>query len=514
MKILKICFVLTLISTITFAQSTSVFDANYFNNDNTTPPLKIGKGFHINDVYRQTRSCFKPESIDSKKLLAQQEGKKTSVKFYYTKTNKDFNEFKSRGTSGKATYLNLFTLDGNKLEEYTKTSTEEEERLIFTVIVDFGIFDFSNEPILNDEAKNLIKENKLKEFVNIFGTHYISGVRKASSIQIILKKNTIQTNQNYTQKTNINTNGRVPYKGNGSLEIDNSDWINNELKNNKFSVSIEINGPTLEQATLQSQINSILNGNSVDKLNSITKIIEDVTKNITNQSQSSYIQYYYAPFSLYGLEGIYWDSKKQNDLIKLNETLISLYSDKKSIEEKHSNIFLNSTIEEEKLDERRKLLFSNLDKYKLQIEKLEKQLEQKYNTCVDVFCPTNNFECCNVDTLVSEIKFLNFESKINQEVLDFANDLQKMATQESDCYKKQQGIVKVENLSNNPYDLYIGQKYIGIINGRSFQTFYLNRGYYEFKAVQRSGFVLYPTENIISTRIEKVCQEFLLKIGI
>jgi len=66
-----------------FPQSTSVFDANYFNKDNTAPPLKIGKGFQINDVYKQTRSCFTSETCKQESLTSQQTGgKKTTIKLY------------------------------------------------------------------------------------------------------------------------------------------------------------------------------------------------------------------------------------------------------------------------------------------------------------------------------------------------------------------------------------------------------------------------------------------------
>lgn len=516
MKFWKFYLLISLIYSSAIAQSTSVFDANYFNNDDTAPPLRVGKGFHINDVYRQTKNCFKQETIDSKKLVAQQEGKKTSIKLYYTKTNKDYNEFKNRGTSGKVTFLNLFALDSQKLEEYTKSSIEEDERLIFSAVIDFGNFEFLNEPILNEDAKSLIKQDKLKEFVNFYGTHYISGIRKGSSIIVTLKKNSTEEKQKHYQQTNLNTTGKIPYKGNGSLEVDNSDWINNELKNNKFSVSVEINGPALEQTSIQSQINVILNGNSEDKLNAITKIIEDATKNITNPNQSIITQYYYAPFSLYGLEGIYWDTKKQNDLIRLNETLIGLHNDKILIDNilYGDNFFAIFNLEDNKQAEiSKQKTISNLNSYKTEIDRFEKQIEQRYISCSDVYCLSSNSECCDVNMFISEIKSRNYEAKIEKNLSEFWNDIKNLIETERECYKKQQGVVKVENHSSNPYDLYMGQKYLGIINGKNTQTFYLNKGYYEFKAVQRSGYMLYPTENIRSAKIENVCQEITLKVG-
>ena len=80
------------VTTLLNAQSTSVFDANYFDKDNTAPPIKIGKGFHMNDIYKQTRSCFTSETANPNKLTSMQTGgKKTNIKLFYTKTNEDYN---------------------------------------------------------------------------------------------------------------------------------------------------------------------------------------------------------------------------------------------------------------------------------------------------------------------------------------------------------------------------------------------------------------------------------------
>jgi hypothetical protein len=102
------------------AQSTSVFDASYFDKGNTAPPIKIGKGFHMNDIYKQTRSCFTPETANPNKLTAQQTGGvKTNIKLFYTKDNEEYNLFKSSGASGKVSFLNLFSIGGKKLEEFS-----------------------------------------------------------------------------------------------------------------------------------------------------------------------------------------------------------------------------------------------------------------------------------------------------------------------------------------------------------------------------------------------------------
>ena len=144
-KKIGILFLTFSTTTLLNAQSTSIFDASYFDKDNTTPPIKIGKGFHMNDIYKQTRSCFMSETVSPNKLTSQQGGgKKTSFNFFYTKNNEEFNVFKSRGISGKVVFLNLFSLGGQKLNEYSNKTIIDEERLIFTANVDFGVYSFEN----------------------------------------------------------------------------------------------------------------------------------------------------------------------------------------------------------------------------------------------------------------------------------------------------------------------------------------------------------------------------------
>ncbi|GGD24419.1 hypothetical protein [Flavobacterium orientale] len=508
------------------AQSTSVFDANYFNTDNSQPSIKVGKGFHINDIYKQTKNCFKSETINPNKLTSQQVGgKKTSIKLFYTKSNKDFNDYKSRGNTGSVSFLNLFEFNGKKLDEYSNASIEEVERLIFSANVDFGIYSFDKEPILTDEANNLIKQNKLQEFVKLFGTHYISGVKKESNIVVILKKNYTEKNFLYNTKTNINSNGNIPFKGKSSLEIDNSDWVNNQLRNNSYSVTVEINGPAIEQSVIQNQINAILNGTTQNKANAISDIIGSAIKNISDPNQSVITQYYYSPFSLYGLEGIIWDSKKQSELIKLNELLINLYRDRTVISRLIETSSIDEIVDEYQknqvtpqliklVQDKRNETVVRLKKYSSELENLMHEIEQRYNSCSDIYCSINS-ECCSNNEFISRTNTLNYENKIKEDLMSFYNVLNEVNKEvnKPECEKKQQGVIVIENHSINPYDLFHGNKFIETLQGKTAKTFYVNNGNYTFKAVQKSGYLMYPTENIRSANITNVCQEVVLKIG-
>lgn len=217
-----ILFCFTLFVNIGHGQSTSVFDANYFDKDNTAPPLKVGKGFHINDVYKQTRNCFTPETSKLSGLTSQQAGgKKTSIKIYHTNTNEEYNSLRKRGASGKISFLNLFSFGGSKLEEYANTAIKQEERIIFAANVDFGTYSFDNEPQLSDEAKSLLDQKKLHEFVNYFGTHYISGIRKESTIYVVLTNKSSEQIHSENNTTDLKTGISNPsgWKGIVQAEI-------------------------------------------------------------------------------------------------------------------------------------------------------------------------------------------------------------------------------------------------------------------------------------------------------
>ncbi len=520
-------FILTLmVTTLLNAQSTSVFDANYFDKDNTAPPIKIGKGFHMNDIYKQTRSCFTSETESPNKLTSQQiGGKKTNLKLFYTKTNEEYNVFKSRGASGKVSFLNLFSMGGQKLEEYANKTIRDEERLIFTANVDFGIYSFDNEPTLSPESKALIEQNKLQDFVKMYGTHYISGIRKESNITVIMTKIGSKSTTDETDFSSMNVGGKIPFKGSGSFELENRTSTNKFIDNNEFSVTVEINGPAIDQSVIQTKINEILNGSVENKSDAIAEIIGSAIRNISDPTQSIITQYYYSPFSLYGLEGIYWDEKKQNQLAKINETVIKVYQAKSKITEIVSPSGKNQIEAELRNNEVPEQYIQQITgKYNEIIPKLKSlnqqaeaylaELESRYNTCADVFCP-NNSTCCNNDNYIAEINNFNFEEKIEQELskviavaIDVAEELSK-----PECEKRQKGVITIKNLSSNPYHIYRGDKFIETLSGNSSQTYYVNNGTYYFKAVQKSGYVMYATENIRAATIKKVCQGVTLTIG-
>jgi hypothetical protein len=67
------------------------------------------------------------------------------------------------------------------------------------------------------------------------------------------------------------------------------------------------------------------------------------------------------------------------------------------------------------------------------------------------------------------------------------------------CSKEDQkkGIIRFTNTSSNPYNMYINGEHKGALPGRNHKEYKLNSGGYEFKVVQISGYLLYPTERKI-----------------
>ena len=525
-KLITPLFIVISVINFAHAQSTSVFDANYFDKDNTTPPIRVGKGFHINDVYKQTRACFTPESSKQSNLTAQQSGgKKTTIKIFHTQSNIEFNNFRKRGASGKISFLNLFSFGGSKLEEYANKDVTEEERIIFNANVDFGVFSFETEPQLTDEAKGLKDQKKLDEFVKYFGTHYIDGIRKESSISVILTRIQEQSEFSSLESNEINVGGKNPVGWKGTLESQSTDKINTILANGKFTAEIEIHGPVIERGSLKGQVSAILNGTSDKKADAIADIIEGVLNNISDPNQSITTQYYYSPFSLLGLDGIYWDEKKQSELTKLNETVVNVYSYKslltEVISESGKKQYLDALKEQNLSEEDLKRFLAAYNKstpafttLNAKADEFLKQLETRYAKCADVYC-ASTISCCANDAFIQEIVKYDFDTKIEKEQDKLMKAIEVVASDvyAPECQKKKMGVINIENKSYNPYSLYQGDKFIQTIPGRETVTFTVALGEYAFKAVQDSGYMFSATVNYRKAVLSFICEEVNLKIG-
>ncbi|NLL28379.1 MAG: hypothetical protein GX259_06255 [Bacteroidales bacterium] len=518
---------LVLIFNVTYSQSKSVFDANYFRNDNFEPPLRAGKGFNITDVYKQTKFCFTPETSNPSKLVRTQNSGKTSISIYYTKTEKEYKELKNLGFSGKVSYLNLFSLGGSKLTEWAAKSDEKVERLIFSAKIDFGNFEYEADPVLNPEAKSLIDNKQFNDFINLYGTHYISGVRKEAYIWVIVTKTESDDSSSFTDQDDLDANigqfGR-------DFEVKNKNQTEQFFSNGTFEAEIEIHGPILDKISLENQISPLLSGNS-DVSNNIKQIISNSISNISDPEQAIITQYYFSPFTLYGVDNIIWNLKKENQLIKINENVLNIYSTKNDIDEfiapnawsefqdDYDDIFFDFS-EKEKYKKELQNTFNsilpNLKLYNQSIELTLKNLEKAYNSCSDIQC-NPDINCCNLGDLETKVQELS--NKVQIEIDKFENVVYEAMDAyldeefTPDCQKNNQGVLTIVNKSSNPYLIYQNGNYIGEIAGKGVVNLYVNLGTTKFKAEQKSGYLLYATINNRTVEFNEACQELTITVG-
>lgn len=522
---------LFLYAAFSFSQSTSVFAANYFNKDNAQPPLKVGKGFHINDVYKQTKFCFTPESSSKEKLSQQESATTTNINLYYTEDDEQFHELQNQGGTGKISFLNLFSVGGSKLKEFASESYHSTERIVFVAKVDFGQYSFERDPTLEPEPKALIDQQKYDDFIGMYGTHFISGVRKENSIWVILKKEKSKEETSETESSSIGVESKVPFKAKGSFEIKDGSETEKIISSNKYSISVEINGPSLDKSTIEKDIDDVLKEDGEGKIAAIRRIISNAAGKIADPSQAKISQYYYTPFTLYNVKGINWDENKQNELIKLNENVVRVYSEKTALEE-----MLRPTAKAEllaefdanvpefpkKKDYRIKLaskyeeILPTLKNYQTQINSKFSLLESRYKSCCDVKC-SQETNCCDNNQICNECVNLTGNISIELGKLDKLFDAAMEGYVEDalipECQKEKKGYVILYNKSVNPYEIYSGDKYIEDIEGGGSRTYKVNVGTYYLTAKQKSGFLMYPTVNKRTAVIKSVCEEFPVKIG-
>ena len=517
---------------LAFAQSTSVFDANYFSKGSEEPPIEVGKGFNITDVFKQTKHCFTPESSTRNKLKPKSTGVKTNISLHYTQDEKTYNYFKSNGVSGKVSYLNLFSLGGDKLQELTTNNNETTERLIFLAKVDFGVYSYDTDPILSAEAKSLITGNKFDEFVQLYGSHYISGVRKGNTITVVMTKKTSTTTDSETDNNSIAGGATFPIKVGVNYEVTESEVTENILKSGSYDISVEITGPSLDKTQIVNGINDILSDNNEsNKINSIKALITSSMEKISNPEQSMISQYYYAPFTLYGLNTINWDERKQNNLIKINEHVIKVYSTKSGLEDyiapnsltealtEFNNVstgFSKKTYYSNEIKTSYNKLLPKAKQYKSQLDSCAVVLENLYKNCSDLHCASTD-NCCNVSTTTEFINGL--VSKSNSETDNFMtvySDALDAAIEDAstpECEKNKKGYILIINKSTNPYDIYQGSTYLETLQGGYQKKFSVGIGTYSFRATQKSGFLVYPTVNDRTANVTSYCQEVILKVG-
>jgi hypothetical protein len=463
---------LTLIGTVLFAQSSSsVMDASYFSRNQEEAPVRAGKGFDIRDVFKQTRNCFTKESSAISLLKALQQGQKTSITLHYTKNDDEFNLLQRTSNEGKVSYLNLFSFGTSYLKEYTSRVKQTAERLTFIAKVDFGKFEFEDEPKLVADAQNLINQKKFNDFINVYGTHYVSGVRKESSIWITLTKKSEETSEN----TGVVTTDKIkaPLNIGVNFQVNNRNDFSKLLKSESYDVSVQVNGPIIESNNIQENIELIMS-NEEEKLAGIEKLLKSAFTNISNSSQSLISQYYYTPFTLYGVEGINWDKAKEQELTNINEQVIKVFSLNNQIDtiiENNGIIKDLASLTEidpksikdpyfkKKIDEYKKnvaIKVNYVKTFKPSLDTTLTFLEKVYQNCSNIDCSYSQ-NCCKNGQSINIIK--ERVKLTNNAITDLENTHAKFFEElfsdmfTCDCSKRGTGTILIENKSTNPYDI-------------------------------------------------------------
>lgn len=528
--VLALCIIPLCISV--FSQSSSVFDANYFNKDGSIPPIKTGKGFYITDVYKQTKHCFIPSSCSMDKLKPTGSSQKTTFSIHYTETDEEYNTLQNHGGSGKISYLNLFSLGGSKLESFATKSYDEKTRVTFIAKVDFGLYTYEEDPELNSDAKELITQGKYDDFIDLYGSHFINGVRLQNSIWVTLTESNTRHSDTKSNSNSLGVGVKIPARGKIGFEVNENSEVESIIESSEFEVLVEINGPKMQQSSLQKSIESVLERkSSEDKVTAIKNFILAAMENISNPDQAAISHYYYSPFSLYQVKGVNWNEKKENQLVKINENVIDVYSAKSVVDNLCSSTGINYLIEDFNnelygFEFSKRDFFKNelvkaynkslpvLKNYKYQLDTTLTFLEKLYIRCSDIHCSTET-NCCGNENFIENIKSLTL--KIDNEIgkIDAVEDKAIRAAIEElpECLRENVSFVTVENKSTNPYDFYEEDTFISTIPGGAVVTYKLSLGNHFFKATQKTGYLMYPTVNNRKVIAEQACSEYRIKIG-
>lgn len=512
-----------------FAQSTSVFNASYFTKGDLEPPIRLGVGFDITDVFNPKNSCFMPESVSKEKLTRTpgETGTNTVFNICYTKDESEFNSLQLNGISGKATFLNIFNVSASNTTESSSKFTQKTERLIIIAKVDFGKYFFEAEPALIPNAQTLIEEDKIEDFIRYYGTHYINGIRKGNSIWVIIEKKENESSFSESEKNTVGVGVDIPLKGGGSFEISNAEKAEKFFKNGEFSASIEVKGPYVELTNIKKKVNEIVKGSGEDKINAIMGIVEGAMANLYDPEKSMITQYYYKSFTMSGIskDKINWDENKENKLSSINDLVVKTRYLKNTLEaitakptglqaifEKYATIEDLDAKEQLKKDlaSQYNELYDGFKYYYFQMDTTYEFLKKKYLSCNDIVCNANN-GCCDL-SYSENIKQLT--SKINSNINKMYDIYFRMYLYAAiPCLGQNFGYVTINNSSSNQYSISAGDELLGAIEGGGSETLELYLGDYNFTAIQDEGYIIDPTVNYRAVTISEPCEELEINIG-
>ncbi len=518
------------------SQNNSIVAA-MFNLKDGELPLVPGKGFLITDPLKETRNCFTTASTD-KANLSGNGSKKTSISVYYAESTSKLSQLKSNGFNGKIGFLSLAKVGYATNTTKTEETENDVQYLVIVAKVDFGRYNYKEDLVLKPECQKLIDDNKHAEFVKAFGSHYVSGIKKESELYVILKANeqTSKIDNSYVDEASggFSFNGILP-----SAELTSQQEMNNFLSNFKFELELEMHGGNIEKNDLIDNITKVLDDKTnTDKINTIKGVVSKSIQSLTNPDEAAITQYYYAPLENYGVKNIFWDDKKELRLININKDILlsqdlkanlkdyvlptSLQEWLTAFDEAMGN-YSKKEVCKQKFKQSFNGQLNALKNYNLQNNSLCEALQKQHSNCADISCDNIGTTCCpsvssssitmieaNATAIINKLEKI-YNDGINEALQE---NIQKLIEESiPECEKKKMATLLVKNKSNNPYNFYENDTFVKTLQGGEEAKFTLNLGQYFFKAVQNSGYVLYPTVNNRHVSAQSACEEITIKVG-
>lgn len=507
-----------------FAQNRSSYDAAFFKSEDQEAAIEVGKGINITDPFTVTRQCFTSASRDGKLLKKQgTQGATTKVEVFYTKNEYEYNMFKSSNKSGSVSFLNMASLSASEIQKMTSSRNQVSEKLIFIGTVDFGNYFYPDEPVFTPEAKKLLDDGNFDAFKMRYGTHFVSGIGKASTVIVEL---TLDSDENSNGSSNVSeADANLKYRADLNFKVGNTSEVSNKFKNNGFQVSITLQGPHLATDSWEDAIINLRQGG--DLITSVSGFLKNQFQDMQNEEDALPVRYFFTDFTMYGCEGIKWNIAKEKKLSSINRNFLECNTIVNMAQENidnnpisNPNTYIGWAV---KLLSKNRYSYDWLEKQATSLNPqwmqlvnsandLIDKLKSQYENCSDITCAINESCCGNTDYTEQVKTLFNQYNAIYQKLFAYADQwYSDVENQENQRVKY--GKIMVHNKSSNPYYIYENNKLIEILDGGYVLTLNRKLGTYQIKAVQKSGYMFDATVNYRTAKLSFEGEECSVTIG-
>lgn len=524
-------FLLPAMLTLSFfnlsAQSRSSYDAAFFKTEEQEAAIEVGKGINITDPFTVTRQCFTSASRDGNLLKKQgTQGATTKVEVFYTKNEYEYNMFKSSNKSGSVSFLNMASLSADEVQRMTSSQNKVSEKLIFIGTVDFGNYFYQDDPVFTSEAQKLLDDGNYDAFKMRYGTHFVSGIGKASTVIVELTMDSDESSNGSSKDFALDA--KLKYKADLNFKVSNSSEISNKFRNRGFQVSITVQGPHLETESWEDAILQLRDGE--DLIVSVSAYLKNQLKTMQNERDALPVRYFFTDFTMYGCQGIKWNIAKEKKLSSINRnflecnTIVNMAQEnieKNPIQnpDTYINMAVNLLSQQgsvsytyDWLVDKAKTLNPQWTSLINSANDLIDKLKKQYDNCSDITCGVNETCCGNIDYTEQVKALFNKYNAIYGKLFNYADEwYAAVEQQEKQRVKKAQ--FTVVNKSSNPYYIYINGKFDTELAGGYQRTWNANLGTYQIKAVQKSGYLFDATVNLRTVNLTTENENQIVTVG-